>query len=117
MTTANDGKQAIDAIRQTYFVCCLMDCQMPGTAIRKLCSYELFTHISHLPVVLDGFQATKQIRELEQSGELPDHLPIIALTANVTQESEGECKAAGMDHFLPKPLKLAGEWFIVAPIR
>ena len=94
-----------------------MDCQMPGTAIRKLCSYELFTHISHLPVVLDGFQATKQIRELEQSGELPDHLPIIALTANVTQESEGECKAAGMDHFLPKPLKLAGECFIVAPIR
>ncbi|KAI0756054.1 hypothetical protein C8Q80DRAFT_1093163 [Daedaleopsis nitida] len=86
--TANDGKQALDALRKTYFVCCLMDCQMP---------------------VLDGFEATKQIRELEQSGQLPDHLPIIALTANVTQESEGDCKAAGMDHFLPKPLKMAGE--------
>ncbi|KAI0779040.1 hypothetical protein BD413DRAFT_124779 [Trametes elegans] len=85
VSTANDGREAIDAIRQTYFACCLMDCQMP---------------------VLDGFQATKRIRELEQSGELPDHLPIIALTANVTQESEGECKAAGMDHFLPKPLKM-----------
>ncbi|KAI0674013.1 hypothetical protein C8Q78DRAFT_968724 [Trametes maxima] len=87
VTTANDGKQAIAAVRETYFTCCLMDCQMP---------------------VLDGFQATKQIRELEQSGELPDRLPIIALTANVTQESEGECRAAGMDHFLPKPLKMAG---------
>lgn len=59
-------------------------------------------------IVLDGFQATKRIRELEESGELPDHLPVIALTANVTQESEGDCKAAGMDHFLPKPLKMAG---------
>ena len=39
---------------------------------------------------------------------LPDHLPIVALTANVTQESEGECKAAGMDHFLGKPLKMTG---------
>ncbi|KAI0328440.1 hypothetical protein GY45DRAFT_1347180 [Cubamyces sp. BRFM 1775] len=84
--TANDGQQAIDAIRKTYFACCLMDCQMP---------------------VLDGFQATRRIRELELSGELPDRLPIIALTANVTQESENECKAAGMDHFLPKPLKMA----------
>ncbi|KAH9854498.1 hypothetical protein C2E23DRAFT_726454 [Lenzites betulinus] len=85
--TANDGQQAIDAVRTTYFACCLMDCQMP---------------------VLDGFQATRRIREMEQTGELPDRLPIIALTANVTQESENECKAAGMDHFLPKPLKMAG---------
>ncbi|KAI8980625.1 hypothetical protein BD414DRAFT_516347 [Trametes punicea] len=84
--TANDGQQAIDAIHKTFFACCLMDCQMP---------------------VLDGFQATRRIRELEESGELPGRLPIIALTANVTQESERECKAAGMDHFLPKPLKLA----------
>ena len=60
-------------------------------------------------VVLDGFEATKRIREFEQCGELPDHLPIIALTANVTQESEGECRAAGMDHFLPKPLRMTGE--------
>lgn len=69
-----------------------------------------------LPVwiaVLDGFQATKQIRELEGSGVLPDRLPIIALTANVTQESEEECKAAGMDHFLPKPLKMTGTLSVV----
>ncbi|TFK87750.1 hypothetical protein K466DRAFT_490293 [Polyporus arcularius HHB13444] len=90
VTTANDGQQAIEAVRRSYFVCCLMDCQMP---------------------VLDGFQATRRIRELERSGELPDHLPIIALTANVTQESEAECRAAGMDHFLPKPLRLSGECY------
>ncbi|KAI0829110.1 hypothetical protein BC628DRAFT_1315894 [Trametes gibbosa] len=87
VATANDGQQAIDAVRTTYFACCLMDCQMP---------------------VLDGFQATRRIRELEQGGELTGRLPIIALTANVTPESESECDVAGMDHFLPKPLKMAG---------
>ncbi|CDO68498.1 hypothetical protein BN946_scf184499.g23 [Trametes cinnabarina] len=86
VATANDGQQAIEMIRNTYFSCCLMDCQMP---------------------VLDGFQATRRIREMEASGQLPGHLPVIALTANVTQESESECKEAGMDHFLPKPLKMA----------
>ncbi|KAI0658269.1 hypothetical protein C8Q70DRAFT_994181 [Cubamyces menziesii] len=92
--TANDGQQAIDAIRETYFACCLMDCQMP---------------------VMDGFEAARRIRELELSGELPDRLPIIALTANVTQESESECRAAGMDHFLPKPLRMAGESQLETP--
>ncbi|KAH9912152.1 uncharacterized protein BXZ73DRAFT_82448 [Epithele typhae] len=87
VATANDGQQALDAVRQTEFVCCLMDCQMP---------------------VLDGFGATRKIRELEARGTMSGRLPIIALTANVTHESEDECKAAGMDHFLPKPLKMNG---------
>ena len=30
VTTAKDGQQAIDAVCQSYFVCCLMDCQMPS---------------------------------------------------------------------------------------
>ena len=58
--------------------------------------------------MLDGFQATKRLREMESSGALSGRLPVIALTANVTQESEDECKAAGMDYFLPKPLRLNG---------
>ena len=65
--------------------------------------------------VMDGFEAARRIRELELSGELPDRLPIIALTANVTQESESECRAAGMDHFLPKPLRMAGESQLETP--
>lgn len=106
VSTANDGQQAIDAIRQTEFVCCLMDCQMPGKIGLPL--GVAFLPLTRLPV-LDGFQATKRLRELEQNGGLPGRLPIIALTANVTQESEDECRAAGMDHFLPKPLKMNGK--------
>ena len=33
VTTAKDGQQAIDAVCQSYFVCCLMDCQMPSTSL------------------------------------------------------------------------------------
>jgi CheY-like chemotaxis protein len=58
--------------------------------------------------VLDGFAATAKIRELENNGTIHGRLPIIALTANVSTESEEKCRAAGMDHFLPKPFKMNG---------
>lgn len=45
---------------------------------------------------------------MERDGVLQGHLPIVALIANVTTESEGRCLEAGMDHFLPKPLDMAG---------
>ena len=60
--------------------------------------------------ILDGFAATARIRELENNGTLPGRLPIIALTANVSTDNEEKCKAAGMDHFLPKPLRLGGAY-------
>lgn len=67
---------------------CLMDCQMP---------------------VMDGFTASEKIRKLEETGALIGRLWISALTANVNHESEERCRASGMDHFLPKPLRLDGK--------
>ncbi|EED79627.1 hypothetical histidine kinase [Postia placenta Mad-698-R] len=86
VVTANHGQEALDAISRSTFYCCLMDCQMP---------------------VLDGFATTRKVRELESEGTLQGHLPIVALTANVTTDCESLCRQAGMDHFLPKPLVLA----------
>ncbi|KAJ3557463.1 hypothetical protein NM688_g1459 [Phlebia brevispora] len=83
--TASNGQEAVDKVLQIPFHCCFMDCQMP---------------------VLDGFAATVKIRELENNGTIHRRLPIIALTANVSAESEEKCRAAGMDHFLPKPFKM-----------
>jgi CheY-like chemotaxis protein len=62
----------------------LMDCQMP---------------------VMDGFTATRRIRERESSDGLGIHLPIIALSANVLSEDRENCMAAGMDAHLGKPLE------------
>ena len=59
----------------------LMDCQMP---------------------VLDGLEATRRIRALEQRLGL-SRVPIVALTANTSSDDRLECERAGMDQFLGKP--------------
>jgi CheY-like chemotaxis protein len=51
--------------------------------------------------VMDGYEATRQIRIHEQGVR---HIPIIALTAHAVRGAELECLAAGMDAHLTKPL-------------
>jgi response regulator RpfG family c-di-GMP phosphodiesterase len=53
---------------------------------------------------MDGFEATQKIRDMEG---LAEHLPIIALTANVSDEDRDLCFKAGMNEILPKPVRLA----------
>jgi signal transduction histidine kinase/DNA-binding response OmpR family regulator len=78
---AGNGHEAVAAFRSRDYDLLLMDCQMP---------------------VLDGFAATRLIRELQA----PDkHVPIIALTANVLSGERDKCLAAGMDDYLPKPVR------------
>jgi len=83
--TANNGQEAVQMASQGGYGICLMDLQMP---------------------VMDGFAATKRIRELEQDGTFLTRMRIIALSANVTHESAEKGRAVGMDNFLPKPLRL-----------
>jgi CheY-like chemotaxis protein len=58
-----------------------MDCQMPQ---------------------MDGFEATRVIRRLEEHKR---HIPIVALTADAMKEAEQNCREAGMDDFLSKPIE------------
>ncbi len=53
---------------------------------------------------MDGFEATKRIRESEKVNG--GHLPIIALTALAMKGDEQRCLAAGMDGYVSKPIKL-----------
>jgi PAS domain S-box-containing protein len=79
----SDGAEAVAALRQERFSAVLMDCQMPN---------------------LDGFEATRLIREEEhRSGR---HTPIIAMTANAFKEDREACLAAGMDDYLAKPVRI-----------
>lgn len=79
-----DGQQAAEASERFAYDLILMDCQMP---------------------VLDGFEATRLIREREQRTHAPP-VRIVALTANAMQGDRERCLAAGMDDYLSKPMKL-----------
>ncbi len=54
---------------------------------------------------MDGFEATRMIREHEQKQALPA-VPIVALTAHILREHKDRSLAAGMNAHLPKPVEL-----------
>jgi PAS domain S-box-containing protein len=77
-----NGLEAIEAVEGGDYDLVLMDVQMPH---------------------LDGLEATRRIRQSRPRG-LPR---IVAMTANVLQEDREACVAAGMDDYLPKPIRAA----------
>ena len=78
---ASNGEEALTAIALHDYALILMDCQMP---------------------VLDGFEATRRIRDAERASGR--HLPIVAMTANAAEGDRERCLAAGMDDYLAKPI-------------
>jgi len=80
---ASDGDAAIEAVLRKHYDVILMDCQMPG---------------------MNGFDATRRIRQLESAGSLTGpRRPIIALTANAISGDRDRCLAAGMDDYVSNP--------------
>ena len=77
---AADGQAAFEAWQSGRYHLILMDCQMP---------------------VMDGYETTRKIRA--QEGDR-SHVPIIALTAHAMKGADNECRAAGMDDYLSKPI-------------
>jgi PAS domain S-box-containing protein len=78
---AEDGQKAVEMWEMGDYQVILMDVQMPK---------------------LDGFEATRVIREQEQVRG--GHMPIIAMTAHAMKEDEQRCIAAGMDRYISKPI-------------
>ena len=81
---AHNGQEAIEAVNKQSYDLVFMDCRMP---------------------VMDGYEATKLIRQQEKAGNDNKHIPIIALTANATDEDKLLCKQAGMDDMVTKPFE------------
>ncbi|GAB4402602.1 MAG: hypothetical protein OHK0048_20610 [Rhodoferax sp.] len=79
---ACDGAQALQAWRGTGYDLVLTDCHMP---------------------IMDGFQLTAAIRQAEQGRR---HTPIVAITANALAGEAQRCRAAGMDDYLAKPIRM-----------
>lgn len=81
---ASDGKAAIAEYQNQHPDLILMDCNMP---------------------IMDGFEATRHIRRLEQQTNQP-RIPIIAVTAHAFDHIRQDCLDAGMDEHLSKPFDL-----------
>ncbi len=77
--TANNGREAVQAVRQTAYDAVLMDVQMPE---------------------MDGIEATRAIRR-----EFPQtHIPIIAMTAYAMSGDRKKCLKTGMNDYVIKPI-------------
>jgi signal transduction histidine kinase/CheY-like chemotaxis protein len=78
-----DGRAAVAAVLANGYDLVLMDCDMPD---------------------VDGFAASREIRVREGEGK---HTPIVAMTASAMTGDRDRCLAAGMDDYLPKPMRIA----------
>jgi CheY-like chemotaxis protein/HPt (histidine-containing phosphotransfer) domain-containing protein len=92
---AANGRQALEALDAMNYDLVLMDCQMPE---------------------MDGFEATRALRLKEGGGR---RTPVVAMTANAMEGDRERCLEAGMDGYLPKPVRpdeladAVGQWLTV----
>ncbi|MGH8491630.1 MAG: ATP-binding protein [Moraxellaceae bacterium] len=77
-----NGSEAVNALRAQSYDLLFLDCHMP---------------------VMDGFEASRAIRAAEPAGR---RMPIIAMTASALKGDREKCLEAGMDDYLPKPVRL-----------
>lgn len=76
----DDGSEAVKIITEHEYDIVFMDCNMP---------------------IMDGFEATKKIREMEGASK---HTYIVAMTANAMEGDREKCLSAGMDYYISKPI-------------
>lgn len=81
---AENGLIAVEKFKSNHYDVVLMDLHMPE---------------------LDGFEATRQIREIEHSEHRPVKAKIYAMTASSLQDERENCINAGMDGYLAKPFR------------
>lgn len=81
--TAGGGQEALEKVKENAYSMILVDCSMPG---------------------MDGFEFTKEFRDSKNGTQF--RIPVIAMTAHVVSDIQERCRAAGMDDYLSKPVRM-----------
>ncbi len=83
-----NGVEALEALHRARYDLVLMDCQMPE---------------------MDGYETTRRVRVFETQRSLTGkdgrRIPIIAMTAHAMEGDREKCLEAGMDDYVPKPIR------------
>lgn len=82
VSIANNGSEGVEFFKNQKYDLVLMDLMMP---------------------VMDGFEATKEMRRIESEDKSRLYTPIIAFTANTLNNDYDKCVSGGMDNILEKP--------------
>jgi len=85
VTIADNGLQGVQCFKNQKFDLVLMDIMMP---------------------IMDGYEATREIRIIENENKSLGHTPIIAFTANTNNNDREKCVQGGMDDILEKPFDI-----------
>lgn len=105
--TADNGSEAVDFLRQTRYwnktTTPTTTGSDPNTSRKEL---HVILMDTEMPV-MDGLTAATKIREMQRSGELRGHVPILSVSANARPEQTSMAIAAGMDDSISKPFRIA----------
>jgi CheY-like chemotaxis protein len=104
--TADNGQEAVDFLRQTrYWNQPTLKTTDPASDTPQK-ELHVILMDTEMPV-MDGLTAAKKIREMQRSGELRGHVPILSVSANARPEQTSMAIAAGMDDSISKPFRIA----------
>ncbi|MBI5440183.1 MAG: response regulator, partial [Deltaproteobacteria bacterium] len=92
VVTVPDGKAALASLQEGAFDAVLMDVQMPQ---------------------MDGYEATRALREREHASGRPTRTPVVGLTAHAMRGDKEKCLEAGMDDYLPKPVEAEALYAVI----
>ncbi|KAG9943177.1 putative histidine kinase HHK19p, partial [Aureobasidium melanogenum] len=98
--TADNGQEAVDFLRQTRYW------NSPDKEQGQEKDLHVILMDTEMPV-MDGLTAAKKIRDMQRSGELKGHVPILSVSANARPEQTSMAIAAGMDDSISKPFRIA----------
>lgn len=104
---ANDGLEALVFLRTTRFAAPKPPNKKPDEEAASAEGIPLDVVLMDLEMPnMDGLTCVREIRKMEALGELVDHVPVIAVTANVRDQQVATARQSGMDDVLSKPFRI-----------